>query len=187
MRAQEAFEKVLAMKPETLLDIGSGDGCHAAGFRLAGMEVTTVNLNAPADIVGDFMQIPIFRRYDCVWASHVLEHQVNPGAFLSRCFECLKNDGILAITVPPAKHEIVGGHVTLWNAGLLLYNLILAGFDCATARVKAYDYNISVIVEKVKAELPRLKHDYGDIESLARFFPFPAVHGFNGDIQEINW
>lgn len=177
---------MLSLEFESVVDIGSGSGVHAEFFRRAGKDVTTVSLIPPADIVGDYLSADV-GPVDCIWASHVLEHQPNPGVFLSKCFDDLGENGILAVTVPPLKHEIVGGHVTLWNAGLLLYQLILAGFDCRKAMVKSYGYNISVIVRKVKADLPELVMDRGDIERLSGFFPFSAEHGFDGRIEEINW
>lgn len=128
-----------------------------------------------------------FAPFDAIWCCHVLEHQRNVGAFLEKCFADLKDGGWLAVTVPPRKDEIVGGHLTLWNAGLLLYNLILAGFDCSGASVKTYGYNVSVIVRKRRANLPALKMDCGDIESLAEFFPMPVEQGFSGLIGGINW
>ncbi len=169
-----------------MLDIGSGGGVHAEKLKRAGKSVTTVSLVPPADIVGDYLSA-VIEPIDCIWASHVLEHQPNPGHFLSKCFNDLKENGILAVTVPPLKHEIVGGHVTLWNAGLLIYQLILAGFDCSEAMVKTYGYNISVIVRKVRAELSDLVMDRGDIERISHLFPFPAYHGFDGRLEEINW
>lgn len=107
--------------------------------------------------------------------------------FLKKCFDLLEDDGILAITIPPLKHAIVGGHLTLWNAGLLIYNLILAGFDCSKASVKTYGYNISVIVRKKQAVHGQLVMDNGDIETIAHLFPFNAKQGFHGEIKEINW
>ena len=91
------------------------------------------------------------------------------------------------ISVPPLRHNIVGGHVSLWNAGLLLYNLILAGFDCSEASVKQYGYDISVVVQKKEAILPELNYDHGDIEVLAKFFPMKVKQGFHGQLDEINW
>jgi hypothetical protein len=85
------------------------------------------------------------------------------------------------------KHSIVGGHLTVWNTGLILYNLIIAGFDCSEASVKTYGYDCSVIVKKKTAILPELGYDYGDIEKLSHFFPFDARQGFNGQILELNW
>ena len=90
-------------------------------------------------------------------------------------------------SVPPLKHQIVGGHVSLWNAGLLLYRLILAGFDCSNAAVKSYGYNISVVVRRRNIQLPKLIRDSGDIAQLSAYFPKPVNHGFDGRIDELNW
>ena len=177
---------------KTLLDIGSGpsQGVNAANFfKELAKDVTRQDINPDykPDLLGDFNNLATDKLYDCIWCSHVLEHQLNVNHFLTKIFHTLKDDGVLAITVPPAKHEIVGGHVTLWNAGLLLYNLILAGFDCKDAAVKSYGYNISVIVNKRTAILPELNYDAGDINALNEFFPLGVYEGFDGNIQEINW
>ena len=189
MKAKDAFDKLLTMDFNTVLDIGSGKGEHAQGFRNAGKEVTTISLVPPSDIIGDYLQTSITwtESFDCIWASHVLEHQPNVGEFLEKCYRDLKPDGILAVTVPPRKDSIVGGHLSLWNAGLLLYNLIIAGFDCSEASVKTYGYNISVIVRKKKAEHGKLIFDRGDIETISHLFPMEVEHGFNGELKEVNW
>lgn len=184
MRAEQAFNRLIEMDFTTVLDLGSGEGVHAEAFKLAEKKVTTVSLVKPADYVGDYLQFNL-PQFDCIWASHVLEHQRNVGTFLDKCFNDLKEGGILAITVPPLKPEIVGGHLSLWNAGLLLYNLILAGFDCSNASVMTRGYNISVIVRKVKADINGLVMDFGDIEKIAHYFPLEVKHGFNGDINEV--
>jgi SAM-dependent methyltransferase len=128
---------------------------------------------------------------DCLWASHVLEHQVNPNLFLKQCYAFLKPGGIFAVSVPPLKHQIVGGHVTLWNPGLLLYNLILAGFDCSKARLRAEGYNISVIVEKspvAPEDLASLVYDWGDVQRLSKYFPVPFEDGYDGSLlTNIKW
>lgn len=190
MRVKETFDKLSTMKFKSVLDIGSGLGEHAQAFRKLGKEVTTISLVPPADIIGDYVntgRLLWHEKFDCIWASHVLEHQRNVGEFLDKCYYDLKDDGILAITVPPAKASIVGGHLTHWNAGLLLFNLILAGFDCSEASVKQYGYNISVIVRKKKAVHEPVFMDRDDIPKLAHLFPNDAYHGFNGNIGEINW
>lgn len=193
MWATEALERVLRCDDvRTVLDVGSGNGEHARVMRSTGKEVLTVNLESPADIVGDFMVLELCPRelFDCVWCSHVLEHQTNVGEFLKKCLDLLRDDGLLAITVPPAKHEIVGGHLTLWNQGLLVYNLIVAGLDCHHARVSPLygGYNLSVLVRKhVRPMIEALRNDAGDIETLARYFPFKAYQGFDGNMVSANW
>lgn len=167
----------------TVLDVGAGNGPHANLFKELGKNVKTVDFKN-ADFNGDYLNLNV-GQYDLIWCCHVLEHQLNVNQFLKKIYTDL--NGWLVITVPPAKHNIVGGHLTLWNAGLLFYNLILAGFDCSEAKVKTYGYNISVIVKKKQAVLPELNYDFGDIELLNKFFPFDAKQGFDGNIQELNW
>lgn len=180
-----ALDKALKLDAHTVLDVGSGNGDHARAFAAAGFQVTTVDIKN-ADICGDFMTVEV-PKVDLVWSSHVLEHMPNPNLFLRKCFDTLNDDGWLCVTVPPLKHEIVGGHVNLYNAGLLLYQIILAGFDCSQAMVKEYGYNISVIVRKKPARMPLLNYDNGDIEKLARYFPMRATQGFDGRLGEVNW
>ena len=187
MRAQYALQKLLSdYQFTTVLDIGSGDGKHAREFKAANKVVTTIALD-DADVVGDYNGHHFNVGFQCVWASHVLEHQLNVNQFLKKVYSDLLDEGVLAITVPPLKHEIVGGHVTLWNAGLLLYNLILAGFDCRDASVKSEGYDISVIVVKKPLELPRLAYDSGDIDRLAEYFPIPVSEAFDGRLTQVNW
>lgn len=188
IRGNQALAHLLAVPGlQTVLDVGSGDGAHAQIMRAAGLKVTTVSLAAGADHIVDFMAWDVPAVYDAIWASHVLEHQVDPGAFLRKCRAALRPGGTLAVTVPPLKHSIVGGHVTLWNAGLLLYQLVLAGFDCRSAKVGTYGYNISVLVANEPAALPELSRDAGDVMRLAQFFPMPVGEGFDGRLENIGW
>lgn len=190
--ADQALNLLLAQYEfDSVLDVGCGDGLQARHLAKHGKRVTTISFESYGahrpDFVGDFEDFASDERYDLVWCSHALEHQANVGLFLQRLVSFVAPGGLLAITVPPARPYIVGGHLTVWNAGLLLYNLIVAGIDCREARLKVYGYNISLIVRVRKAELPALRHDIGDIERLAPFFPMPVQQGFDGRIEEINW
>ena len=190
MLAIDALGYVTKLKGvRTVLDVGPGLGLHKQFLEAIDKEVKTVDTNTEysPDYLGDFVTTEVGGNYDLVWASHVLEHQPNVNAFIKKCNAVLKDGGYLAVTVPPAKMQIVGGHLTLWNAGLLLYNLILGGFNCDRAAVKTYGYNISVVVQKKPFRLPELRYDNGDIETLSKFFPFPAEQNFDGHIPEINW
>lgn len=135
----------------------------------------------------DFNTHPFDQRFDCVWASHVLEHQLNVNLFLRKCHEILNDPGVLAVTVPPMKPKIVGGHVSVWNAGLLLYNLVMAGFDCRDAVVLKYGYNITAIVRKRGSlTLPELSLDTGDISKLEPYLPAGFHEGMDGDLEQVN-
>jgi SAM-dependent methyltransferase len=155
-----------------------------------------MSLVPPADHLIDYLEFRPAEPFDAIWASHVLEHQFDVGAFLRKCFADLREDGILCVTVPPLKHNLVGGHVSLFNQGTLVYNLILAGFDCSEARVSptyanAPDqppYNISVLVRKRGCDLPKnLTCDAGDIERLAHLFPCPVAQNCDGRAIIANW
>lgn len=181
----------------TVLDIGCGKGIHSELFQLKGKSVTSIDYGDSVyfqsgkpdkAIIGDYMNYQPQTPFECIWCCHVLEHQLNPNLFLKKIYNDIEDDGVLAITVPPLKHEIVGGHVSLWNAGLLLYHLVHAGFDCKQASLLRYAYNITCIVKKKAIEhFPKLTFDSGDIDLLAAYLPEGLKEGFDGDIYELNW
>lgn len=184
-----AIEKLLSdYNFESVLDIGCGVGKHSEIFRNAGKRVTATDIaDFYPDAVRGFYQDLKFEPHDVTWASHVLEHQLNVNQFLSKVRSETREGGYTCITVPPMKNSIVGGHVSLWNAGLLLYNLVLAGFDCKDARVKKYKYNITVIAQAKTFALPELHYDTGDIDRLKPWLPDFCQERFDGDIDEWNW
>lgn len=188
MRGSKALDFVTSLEPSTCLDVGSGSGAHAEILSSKGWNVTTVSYIPPADYVGDFLSIPFDSQFQVVWASHVLEHQRNVGLFLDRCYDLTAEGGWFCVTVPPLKQQIVGGHITLWNMGLLLYNLVLSGFDCRYAKCLKYGYNLSVCVQKTdRVDTSNLEYDSGDLAKLKQYFPFGFhMDSFDGDIGDIN-
>jgi SAM-dependent methyltransferase len=188
-------------KFETVIDIGSGAGAHAKILNDNKKRVTALdfgtsiyakekgeNYNGIEHLEVDFYEYKEDRKFDCIWASHVLEHQANPGAFISRCMDLCCDNGIIAITVPPMEEYVLGGHLTNWNAGVLLYNLVVNGIDCSECSILSYGYNISVIVRNKQRDPVNLTYDNGDIKSLMKFLP-PCIktEPFNGRIQRWNW
>jgi SAM-dependent methyltransferase len=187
MKACEALDRFIAEHPGRVLDIGSGRGEHAIIMRKAGLDVTCVDIGYEPDIRGNYMDVAC-GLYDSIWCSHVLEHCTNVGDFLAKVRRELDLGGLLCITVPPYRPRLVGGHINLFTEGTLVYNLILAGFDCSKARVGVYGYNISVLVRNLPAILPDdLAYDKGDIERLAKFFPWPVHQAIDGHLGSVRW
>jgi SAM-dependent methyltransferase len=207
LRAGIALHKLLShYEFETVLDVGCGSGMHSERFLEAGKRVTAVDLGNSYYFrqnegridtqIGDFLTMEFPTQFDCVWCSHVLEHQLNVQDFLLKLSSCVREGGILAITVPPLKNRIVGGHVSLWNGGLLLYRLVLAGFNCREARLLTYNNNISAIVRKHTINvLDEIEYDRGDIRKIKQYLP-QSIHfltadatdtPFDGEILRLNW
>lgn len=189
MTGEEGFKFCIDKIPfNSVLDIGCGFGDHFKAFQQAGKQVIGVDIiDNGFNVVGDYLDTS-FNPVDLIWASHILEHQLNVNLFLRKCYSDLNENGYICITVPPLKHNIVGGHVTLWNAGLVMYNLVLAGFDCSNVKIKQYGYNISVIAQKGGFKLPPLNYDNGDIELISQWLPNGYNYqNFNGNISEFNW
>lgn len=184
----EAFHRLVRdYEFRTVLDVGCGESQPAArAFRDVGNLVTTIDRRWKADLQADYLDAQ-FQPVDAIWCCHVLEHQLQVHAFLMKLRYDLEPGGVLALTVPPLKHAIVGGHVSLWNEGLLLYRLVLAGWDCSEARVGVYGYNISVLVRRRDADLPELDGANGDLERLAPYFPVPVHQGIDGRLGNVRW
>lgn len=186
---------------ETVLDIGSGAGEHAQILHKYQKKVTALdfgtsiyaqkkgnNYDEIEWIEADFFKYKPSHKFDCIWASHVLEHQSNPGLFISKCMQLVKEDGLIAITIPPMDEYVLGGHLTNWNAGLLLYNLVFNGIDCSDCSIISYGYNISVIVKNRKHGAVDLTYDNGDIVKLLQYFPECInAEPFDGRIRNWNW
>jgi len=202
-RGKKIFDILINKDFETVLDLGAGKLEATMEFIKYGKTVDICDFNDSIYYknancnkkkinnfyFGNFLDISFNKTYDALWCSHVLEHQLNPGIFLKKIHSLIKENGYLSIIVPPRKPIIVGGHVSIWNAGLLLYHLVHAGFDCSEAIVYQYDYNIGIIIKKKSIKLPKLHFDMGDIIKLGEFLPkclSTNKDSFNGDILKLN-
>jgi len=179
-----------------VLDIGCGGNIkpmlHTPRMRQAKLSVDALDMNAARATIHAKFEDYDFPddHYDGVWASHMLEHAENVGEFLQKCRRILKPGGIFAVTVPPigfSGHLLVPGHLSLWTPALLCYNLIVAGWDLRNARLGTYEKNISVVVPREDAKLPKLSSCRGDIEKLQAFFPTAVSHACDANLPDTRW
>lgn len=94
----------------TLLEIGSSWGyflhqARAAGFDVTGIEIGTRRREfgqrrLGLSIVGDWSELPEDRRYDVIYAAHVLEHFTDLSQVFGRIAARLGDDGVLFVEVP---------------------------------------------------------------------------------------
>lgn len=166
LRGAYAFEVFLnqALEQQNVhrcLDVGCGPGQHLKALKKSGVfqEVHGLDLMSEGPNVGEdaYFGMPVEtmalprdenEKYSAIWCCHSLEHTLTPGPFLKAIFDLLQEGGLLCILVPPLKDQITVGHVTLWNPGLLLLNLLKAGFDCRDISIKRHGYNIAAVIRK---------------------------------------
>jgi SAM-dependent methyltransferase len=184
MRGAKALARCLTLEAvDSVLDIGAGAGLQARIFHRHGKAVTCVSLSAPAApgitaLIGDFNTLPIDGAFDLVWASHVLEHQPNVGAFIDRMVSLSR--GWVCVTVPVCHRALWGGHLTLWTPGLLAYNLAVAGVDVSEAELIHGWREFSLLFRARRVAPPPLSFDTGDIAALAPVLPGWAREGRDG-------
>lgn len=113
-----------------------------------------------------------------------IHRQRNVGLYLDAAFNHLKMGGELVIICPLFSNCIGSGNVNnLWNAGTLLYNLIMSGFDCKKAKVATFANQIQIYLQKSDRRIPT-NHS---LATLFDFFPVDTYQHFNGNILEANW
>ncbi len=156
------LESLPVQDVNTILDVGAGYGLHCEWFAQQGKDVTAIVSRPSADLaalasrtgfsmaVGDmhFLDIPD-ASIDMVWSSHALEHSFSPLWALWEWRRVLKAEGYLAVTVPPHKTEIVGGHFNVgWSLGQLVYLLGCVGFDITNGSFLVEGYNVRGLVRR---------------------------------------
>jgi len=171
----------------TVLDIGCGPGTHCGYFRDRGLIPTGLDRDTAAfqfageiEIVQDVSELRE-RRFDVVFASHVLEHAPNTFEALSAWRELLTPGGRLVLVLPPYVPFVANDHwIVGWNLAQLAMTLVAAGFDCRESRFVETPGNVCGI--GVKADIPETR--FNIVDSL-RFLPtaMQEAHRLYGD----NW
>jgi SAM-dependent methyltransferase len=190
-----------------VLDIGTGAGAAALKFKAFGHQVTATGYQLESYLGGEsqsvFSDIELHQdtdvcnmkdlesaKFDFVWCSHVLEHVPDTKRALDEIWRVLKPGGTLFLIVPPFSPFLVGGHVSVgWNLGLVMYNLILAGFDVPNGHYVNHCWNLTAFVRKSTKFSKKLRFDNGDLEVLKGNFPenYPVHQGISGNLTSCNW
>ena len=170
----------------TVLNVGVKHGIHSCLFMYEGHKVIGVSPMTPnvehelfTYIEGMLEDIdpPLISDVDVVWASMVLEHAQNVGDLLTKCRECLKPNGWFGVVVPSDKTDLlVDGHLSFWTPASLIYNMVMAGWDCKDARWYTQGRDIGLMVQRVDRPSVELDYDRGDLEKLQPYFPVPFEH-----------
>lgn len=192
-------------KFHSIIDIGTGSGFAARFFdkRKKRVTVTGYDMEAyfssplpptvsilPNIDVCSMADIPD-ESFDAAWCCHVLEHVLNPGQALNEIRRILKPDGHLFLILPEYAPYLVGGHVTPgWNVGVLMYVLILSGFDVKNGEFINHCWNIAGFVKRsdvFKNEL--LRYDKGDLKELSKMFPanIEIKQGMDAEMNIVSW
>lgn len=135
--------------------------------------VELINANFMAHNFGD-------RKFDCVYSSHVIEHVADTEAYIRKLKGLVKEGGIMCIIWPKPKPEVVGGHVHIFNPGMMYYNVTRTGINCSQWKCVEKDYSFCIAGPCHKVPQPKLTYSAGEIETLNPLFPFKATQGFHG-------
>jgi hypothetical protein len=192
---------------DTILEIGSATGTAARALAFAGKTVHTCEILPvfDSDFSGDYLDLRLSGGpVEAIWCSHVLEHQRHVGHFLEKMHDDLREEGVLALTVPSALSPLLIGHCNIFTPMHLIYNLVLAGFDCADANILTYDGQFSILLRKRSNGIPRISfasthfefdtESLGHVPNLVRFFPTEVQDQLQkngncmwGEVEAINW
>lgn len=180
-------------KMESVLDLGCGfcpysDIFTNKGIKYTGVDVfddhilESLNQHPSREIINsNFMEHDFGdRKFDCVYSSHVIEHVADTEAYIRKLSNLVSENGILCIIWPKPKPEIVGGHVHIFNPGLMYYNVTRTGIDCSDWVCLDKDYSYCIVGPCKKVPQPSLTYSNGEIEMLNKYFPFNARQSFHG-------
>lgn len=141
LSSQERFLEGLPKDIRTVLDIGAGAGYHSAWFRDRGLKVTACDhwesafqFHGEIEFVRGSELLEPGRKFDAVFASHILEHCTDPISALRSWKQHVREGGYLIVIVPGYYPVAVDDHWNIgWNAAQLAVTLVTAGFDCRDA------------------------------------------------------
>ncbi|WP_341710276.1 methyltransferase domain-containing protein [Limnobacter sp.] len=191
-RGVAGIDELIRRSPVSMVDLGAGSNVHALKvLSKLDCEVVTVDygtsvysrnsVQLPPSIKSYFCDIYEFESphlFEAVWASHVLEHQLNSERFIRKCLSLCAPDGFIYITLPTWHRAMLGGHLSIWSPGLLAYNVVLCGIDLSDANLLYGDDEFTLIFSPRSISLPSdLTYDSGDLSKLANYLPSWVYEG----------
>lgn len=112
-----------------------------------------------------------------------LQKQPNLRDYLEDLRHKVQVDGPVGFVVPNAHFELVNDHVNLFTEGTLIYNLVLAGWNCRDAVVRIGPRHIEVILRRV--DIPELTSTR--IDDIAIYTPYKKLHNYcTSEVGEAN-
>lgn len=85
---------------------------------------------------------------DCAFICERVEEQLNLHRYLVSLRELIREDGLVAMVVPNAHHELIDRHFNLFTVGTLMYNMVRAGWDCREAQLRFDGRFINVMIKR---------------------------------------
>ncbi len=171
--------------PQSIIDVGSGNGIQSVCFLECGYDVTGISLGgAPSASLANPRYTHVKQNLfdvdlpqaDIVWCSHTVEHVPDVGMFLTKCRWLVKPGGLFCIIVPLDPQTIlIDGHLSFWTPAHLIINLVHAGFNCKRAMWYTEGRDIALIVRRDDMPVVDLNYDHGDLKYLSGYFPCPLI------------
>jgi SAM-dependent methyltransferase len=171
-RKKNIIEKITGISSGNILDIGSGTGHFLNTMKLAGWNISGVEINAKArDYAASVFNIETIspedikslndNSFDCITLWHVLEHFHEPDKFMGVISRLLKPEGVAFIALPnsnsfDSKHYAknwaafdVPRHLWHFNPATFLLFAIKNRFSITGKRYLPFDvFYISILSEK---------------------------------------
>jgi len=178
-------------KFKTAIDVGCGKGdfFKYLNDKKVNVEGTGIDMMDDKDLIYkdfnyvncNFSNYESDETYDLIFSSHTIEHNPDTESFIKNFFKLGDDKGLFCLIWPPPKPLIVGGHVHIFNLGLMLYNIIRTGIDCSKVEIFKSGYNLCIMGEYKKIEIKELTYNRFEIDILKKYFPFNARQAFDGD------
>lgn len=180
------IQKLLEKDITSVLIVGVHTGKEAQVFIDAGKQVTGIDILPPyrkgyTHVRGKFEELTL-PQVDCALSSHTLEHMENVGVVIKKYQEVVKPGGWLGLVVPGYSQDLFHvGHYTLWSPALLLYNLVVNGWDCREAQYYTTQNkkHIGILVPNNKIQLNEKEKGFDVWEEVKQYLPVEFRHGMN--------